>query len=363
MAAQQQVSFGFMIAAVDKAGTSDADLYRGMIEDAQFGHALGYETVWTVEHHFSDYFPTPSPLLLFSHIAALCPGLGLGTMVLVTPWHNPVRLAGEIAMLSLMSKGPLHLGLGRGAAPLEYDAFDLKLENAKQLFEEAWKILDLALKGKPFSFEGKHFKVPLDIRLRPDANRDNIHFYGAIGSPDSATKIAELGLPPICNGTLPFEVQSKVLATWAEVTRQRGGATDVTKPVAISCIVADSDDEAEALARQYMPRWFQLQVEHYKPDAGGFPEIADYQSFAKVHERRKAMSNPDNLGPFSQVQLFGSPDTVRERVQKYIDVGFNNLIVMTATPDIPQAMRRRWLSRFATEVAPHFSPSFGKAKR
>jgi alkanesulfonate monooxygenase SsuD/methylene tetrahydromethanopterin reductase-like flavin-dependent oxidoreductase (luciferase family) len=269
-----------------------------------------------------------------------------------------VRLAGEIAMLSLMSDAPLHLGLGRGAAPLEYDAFNLKLEDAKQRFQEVWEVLDLALSGKPFTYRGKHVQVPLEVRLRPDARRENINFYGAIGSPDSATKIAELGLPPISNGTLPLEVQRKVLATWNEVTQRRGGNLDVTKPIAVSCIIADSDDEAEALSRAYMPRWFELQVEHYRPDAGGFPEVPDYQSFAAAHARRIAFCNPDNLGPFNRLQLFGSPRTVCERVQQYIDLGFNHFIVMAATPGIPQSRRRDWLGRFAREVAPNFSPDF-----
>ncbi|MBN3801544.1 LLM class flavin-dependent oxidoreductase [Paraburkholderia sp. Ac-20336] len=358
-----QVEFGFMIAASDVEPTPDLELYRHMIDDARFGYEAGFRTVWTPEHHFSSYFPTPSPLMLMSNIASRCPGLGLGTMVLVTPWHNPVRLAGEIAMLSLMSDAPLHLGLGRGAAPLEYDAFDLKLENAKARFQEVWEVLDLALSGKPFTYEGQHVRVPLEVRLRPDARRENINFYGAIGSPDSATKIAELGLPPISNGTLPLAVQRKVLSTWHDVTLQRGGDVDVTKPVAISCIIADSDDEAEALARKYMPRWFELQVEHYRPDEGGFPSIPDYQSFAAVHERRVSMCNPDNLGPFNHLQLFGSPATVCERVQEYLDVGFNHLIVMAATPGIPQQRRREWLGRFASEVAPHFSAEFAQRAR
>jgi alkanesulfonate monooxygenase SsuD/methylene tetrahydromethanopterin reductase-like flavin-dependent oxidoreductase (luciferase family) len=359
---QNAVDFGFMIAASDIESMSDIELYRGMLDDARFGYEIGFRTVWTPEHHFSSYFPTPSPLMLMSNLAARCPGLALGTMVLVTPWHNPVRLAGEIAMLSLMSDAPLHLGLGRGAAPLEYNAFNLKLEDAKQRFKEVWEVLDLALSGKPFSYEGRHIKVPLEVRLRPDARRENINFYGAIGSPDSATKIAELGLPPISNGTLPLEVQRKVLATWSETTRQRGGSLDVTKPVAVSCIIADTDEEAEELARTYMPRWFELQVEHYRPDASGFPDIPDYQSFAASHARRVNFCNPDNLGPFMKLQFFGSPATVRERVQQYVDIGFNHFIVMAATPGIPQALRRNWLGRFAKEVAPHFSDEFEPAK-
>jgi luciferase-like monooxygenase len=69
------------------------------------GAKLGYDAAWVVEHHFSDYYPTPSPLLLLSHIAARCPGFGLGTAVLVTSWHQPLRMAEEIAMLRLLDVG------------------------------------------------------------------------------------------------------------------------------------------------------------------------------------------------------------------------------------------------------------------
>jgi len=359
---KDKAEFGFLIAASDVEPTSDLELYRRMLDDARFGYELGFRTAWANEHHFSSYFPTPSPLMLMANVAARLPGMGLGTMVLVTPWHHPLRLAGEIAMLSLMTDAPLHLGLGRGNAPLEYDAYDLKLEDAKQRFQEIWEVLDMALSGQSFTYQGKQVRIPQEVRLRPQARRENIHFYGAIGSPDSATKIAELGLPPISNGTLPFEVHRKTLATWADITRAKGGNTDVRKPVCVSCIIADSDDEAQALARQYMPRWFELQVEHYRPGPNGFPDIPDYQSFQAVHERRLKQCNPDNLGPFNRLQLFGSPATVRERVQEYIDTGFNHLIVMAATPGIPQDKRRTWLERFAKEVAPEFSDAFADAR-
>ena len=60
--------------------------------------------MWLIEHHFSDYFPTPSPLILASHIAGRFPELSLGTCVVVLPWYEPLRLAGEIAMLSLLMR-------------------------------------------------------------------------------------------------------------------------------------------------------------------------------------------------------------------------------------------------------------------
>ena len=59
-----------------------------------------------VEHHFSDYYPTPNPLMFLSHIAAACPGLGLGTAVMVLPWYDPVRFAEDVAMLATLSRRP-----------------------------------------------------------------------------------------------------------------------------------------------------------------------------------------------------------------------------------------------------------------
>ncbi len=142
--------FGWMMGAVGADGESDASMYRQLLADAELGHALGYDAAWVVEHHFSDYYPTPSPMVLLANIAARCPGFGLGTAVLVTPWHHPVRLAEEIAMLSLLTDGKLRIGLGRGNAPLEYEAFDVPMDEAKDRFEECWDILRLALAGKPF---------------------------------------------------------------------------------------------------------------------------------------------------------------------------------------------------------------------
>ena len=93
------VEFGCVVAAAGAPGASDHDLYRGMLADCELYSQLGYGTAWVLEHHFSDYFPTPDVLVLLGHVAARLPDLGLGTAVIVTPWHNPLRLAEQIAML------------------------------------------------------------------------------------------------------------------------------------------------------------------------------------------------------------------------------------------------------------------------
>jgi len=145
--AMKDVLFGFQAAASDVAGVPDHQLYRDLIADCALGHRLGYDAAWLLEHHFSDYYPTPSPLLMMAHIAAKFPDLSLGTSVLVLPWYHPLRLAEEIAMLNSLTQGTLHLGIGRGTAKMEYDAYNVDMNEGRARFSEVFKIVEQGLAG------------------------------------------------------------------------------------------------------------------------------------------------------------------------------------------------------------------------
>jgi alkanesulfonate monooxygenase SsuD/methylene tetrahydromethanopterin reductase-like flavin-dependent oxidoreductase (luciferase family) len=359
------VEFGFVASAADAPGTPDHELYRTVLEDVEFHAELGYTTAWLIEHHFSDYFPTPSPLLLASHIAARFPELSLGTCVLVTPWYQPLRLAGEIAMLSLLTDQPLHLGLGRGTAKYEFDAFGLDMSESRQRFQEAYEILSLALRSEPFSYRGTYLQVPKRITLRPriaGISRDRIHFYGAIGSPGSAEVMARLGLPPICTTIGDFDTQVGILRSWESTAAERGtSAGDATRPIMINCIVADTDPEAVLLAQQYIPRFMQAQVDHYTPDEVDWEKLESYRAWKGQFAGMKAKTHPANIPAWANYQLVGSPDTVALKTARYIEAGFNHIFVHAATPGVPSKVRREWTERFAREVAPRFAARVPRA--
>jgi alkanesulfonate monooxygenase SsuD/methylene tetrahydromethanopterin reductase-like flavin-dependent oxidoreductase (luciferase family) len=359
----EQVTFGIAASAAGAAGTSDAELYRLLLEDVEYHASLGFGNVWLLEHHFSDYFPTPSPLLLASHLAARFPQLSLGTCVLVTPWYEPLRLAGEIAMLSLLTRQPLHLGLGRGTAKYEFDAFGLEMRHSRERFREVYEVLKRALAGGEFSYTGEQITLPKSVEVRPrvaDVTTDRIHFYGAIGSPGSASVMAELGLPPMCTTIGDFETQKGILRTWNSTAREHGVSTDVMKPIMINCIVADSDAEATAQAQEYIPLFMQAQIDHYTPDETNWEQLPDYRAWKGQFEGMRAKTDPANIPAWAEYQLVGSPETVVRRVQQYVDAGFNHLFLHTATPGIPPDVRREWTRRFALEVAPQFAAGDGR---
>lgn len=352
-----ETTFGICIGPVDAPGATDAELYRHALQDAALAERLGYSGVWALEHHFSDYYPTPDPLLFLATVAGRHPRLELGTMVIVAPWYHPLRLAEGAAMLSLLSEAHLHLGLGRGSAASEYEAFGMELDESRDRFREIVEIVNLALAGAPFTYQGRYHSVPTAVELRPRPARERIHLYGAISTPPSAAIMARLGLPPLSNAFRPLDMHREVLADWHKANRDANGDPDPILPIQAHLIVADTDDEAERIAREVMPPFFQAQVRHYQSDLDRYRHLKSYD-FARIHGVRTHFSDPANLGPFSALQFFGSPKTIRRQVERYAALGFNKFIVTVNTPGIPQALRHEWLTRFAREVAPEFARSF-----
>lgn len=353
-----EVEFGFLAAPADGPGVADAELYASLLDSCAFHRDLGYRTAWLLEHHFSDYYPCPAPTVYMAHIAARFPDLALGTCVLVTPWYEPLRLAGELAMLTNLTEQKLYIGLGRGTAKYEYDAFGVDMTEARGRFAEAWQVLDRAMTGETFTYSGSYLHVSTPLRIRPTPIRSRVDFFGAIGSASSTAVMAELGLAPMCTS---FGARTpELLPAWEARAIEVGTINRVAtlRPLLVNTIVADTDEEAIAEAKQFMPRFMEAQVEHYGAHHVDIANVKGYEAWLATFERWKALCDPENIPAWTEAQLIGSPETVARRVQAFVDAGFNHLILHAATPGTPRDVQHRWTERFAREIAPRFSAAF-----
>lgn len=359
MGGKRDIDFGFVAAPSGKMGLSDLEMYDEILADCELGQTLGYSTAWMIEHHFSDYYPTPSPMSFLPYIAARFPKLALGTCVLVTPWYDPLRLAEEIAQLNALTSQPLHLGLGRGTAKMEYDAFGIDMDTGRTRFRECYEILKLALAGGKFTYAGEALQVPKEVELRPRTEASKVHFYGAIGgSPESAQIMADIGIPPICTTIFDFEKQATTLAAWREKAKANGANIDVQIPLMVNAIIADTDEEAIEQAKTYIPPFMQAQVDHYEADKDHYRYLETYKAWSRIFAGMKNRCNPESMPGWAEYQLVGSVETVRNQVARYVEAGFNSFLLHIATTGVPAEKRHEWMTRFAREVAPAFSSAF-----
>ncbi len=167
--------------------------------------------------------------------------------------------------------------------------------------------------------------------------------------------MAQMGFPPMLTGHGPLEMQRKVLASWTETTRGLGGDVDAPKLACPIMLVAETDREAEAMARHYVPRWYQLQVQHYAFDVERHANVAHYESFRETHKRRQVYCDPANLDPLIEQSLIGSAATVRRKVERLLGIGYTYILVQPSIPSVPGPVRQEWLTRFGRDVMPYFT--------
>jgi alkanesulfonate monooxygenase SsuD/methylene tetrahydromethanopterin reductase-like flavin-dependent oxidoreductase (luciferase family) len=100
---------------------SHAELFENLTELTLMAEAGGFATVWIGEHHSMEYTISPSPMPQLAYLAARTSTIRLGAGTIIAPFWNPVRAAGEAALLDVISGGRAEIGLARGAYQFEFD--------------------------------------------------------------------------------------------------------------------------------------------------------------------------------------------------------------------------------------------------
>ena len=115
--------------------------YREALEEVDRAEELGFDSVWMEEHHSVTNHYWPSPLPVLAGFATRTSRMTLGTDIVVAPFHHPVRLAEDVAMLDVMSGGRFVLGIAIGYKPDEFALYGADLEKRGARFEEQLAIM------------------------------------------------------------------------------------------------------------------------------------------------------------------------------------------------------------------------------
>src|SRR6266849_2621269 len=146
---------------------SDSRIYSDYVDYICEAEALGFHSVFLVEHHFTGFGQVSATLNFLTFLAAKTTTLRLGTAVLVLPWHNPALLAEQAATLDLLSNGRFDFGIGKGYRWGEFHGFCVAMDEAEERYQETVAFLKKAWTSQGrFSHHGKYWDYD-DVVIEP----------------------------------------------------------------------------------------------------------------------------------------------------------------------------------------------------
>ncbi len=329
-----------------------SQLYREAIEQVEYAEELGFDSVWLGEHHFTNYGICPSILTFASYLAARTEQIRIGLAVAVLPFYQPLRLAEEAAMVDVLSGGRLDFGVGRGYQRVEFDGFGVSMEESKERFQETMDILQLAWSEGRFSYDGKFNKIDnVDVLPKP-VQKPGPPIYAAAVSPDTATAMAEKGLPIMVGLT---DTESAIASAHANYREKRRevfpDGPDLELPVLRMLYLSQDGTSIRADAEGGFKNYLGSLISEGSPGGKTGVFSQSYEFYEKHFPRLEGLTYETAV---ERMLLFGEPEEIKERIQRLErEMSLNSLICWFSFGLLPHKKVMRSMELMAEHVLPH----------
>src|SRR5256885_11835088 len=154
------MQFGWLTLSLSPSPDEDAQRIDNLIDQACSAERLGFSDVWLTEHYFTGESVYSDSLMFAAALAMKTERVRIGFAVVQMPFHHPVRLAVQLALLDNLSKGRIDVGVGKGTVYNEYEfvGHGLRSDDSRERMEEAIEILGRLWNGGPVTFNGRYFQ-------------------------------------------------------------------------------------------------------------------------------------------------------------------------------------------------------------
>ena len=207
------MKFGWLTLALSPSPDEDAVRIDDQIEQVCAAESLGFDDVWLTEHYFTGESVYNDALLFASALTMRTTRIRIGFAVIQMPFHHPIRLAVQLALMDNLSKGRIDVGIGKGTVYNEYEfvGHGLRSDDSRGRMAEAIEVLERAWRETPLTYQGKYFnlRVPA-LRPRP-VQQPGPPIWRSVIAPASFMECGRLGIP-ILTARLPVE---RIKERWA----------------------------------------------------------------------------------------------------------------------------------------------------
>jgi alkanesulfonate monooxygenase SsuD/methylene tetrahydromethanopterin reductase-like flavin-dependent oxidoreductase (luciferase family) len=341
--------------------------YHDALDQVELADKVGFDYVWEVEHHFLvEYSHSSAPEVFLAAASQRTKNIriGHGVALLPNPFNHPIRVAERAAALDIVSNGRLELGTGRSITEQELGGFGIDPADSRPMWEEAIQMIPKMWTNETFSWEGDYFVVPPRMVLPKPIQKPHPPLWMACTQPDSFRIAGSKGLGALSFGFIAPGVLEASLSIYRDAIADAEPAGEFVNnqfaATSFAC-VAPTDEEALEFgkpAAEFFQEAIGILFVPWAKKADAPSSYQYYVSLAQMAEER-LKADPDGAFRFQEqwdsgTLCIGSPKRVRDAVQKYVDAGCDQLIVMVQVGRIPHEKVMQTIKLMGEEVIPHF---------
>jgi alkanesulfonate monooxygenase SsuD/methylene tetrahydromethanopterin reductase-like flavin-dependent oxidoreductase (luciferase family) len=326
------------------------------VEIAKAADQHGFKYVWCPQHHFLDeYSHMPGPEAFLSFCAAQTSRVHLGSAIfnITPPVNKPQRVAENVALLDHLTNNRFEFGTGRGSSTTEVHGFDIaNIDETKEMWREAIHEIPKMWKDAPYSYDGTYFRMP-ERKVFPKPH-GALHpaIWVAAGSPGTFVEAGELGLGAFCFSIgRPQQMEPLV----------RGYKQGIENATPVGDYVNDNimgvtnmlcmEDRRKAfeVASNMSMNYYSTLVYHWLDNVPRPKHVPPWPE-------RIPEPTPEQVEQLSAdgYAVIGDPDDCARSVQRWVDMGFDQLTFSPTTNTLPTEVVIGSMEVFGREVIPQF---------
>ncbi len=332
---------------------SAAEYFAQCLDIAEEADRLGFSHARSVEHYFERYGGySPNPIVFLSAVAARTRKMRMITGAVVPMFNNPLKLAGEIAMLDAISQGRFDVGFARAFLPHEFRRFGISPDESIARFREGLEQVELLLTQENVSHRGQFHSFENVTSLPRPTQKPRPKFYiASTRTPESFEFAGRAGHALM---SIPIGPLKDLLPAYRKAWRDAGHPGNGDVMIAFHMFCHEDARQAREIPRRQFEDYFAALYESAGEWTQGMSS-KDYRGYDVSIGRMK------NFTLETQIEaggaLVGTPDEIKTiigRCQKRFGAFEHaSLQINFGTLDFAEAQKSMRL--FAREVMPAFA--------
>ncbi len=320
-----------------------------VIDMVQMADRAGFKIAWAAEHHALEMTIAPNPFQIMTWWADHTQNIRLGCGVANAAYWHPINLAGEAAMVDLLSGGRLELGLGSGAYQREFDRMRPGLVQTDSwcYMQEMLPLVRKLWQGD-VTHDGQYWQFPAATSC-PKPLQETVPMWVAARSPITFDYAVAHDCNIMCwPFSMPFSEAEKYKSQLDEAITKAGGTWSGSFALMRHTAVYETEDDRNAAMvaiRNVLGKFGNVMTKTGDVRNGFADNVSAEELEGNVRVEPKMLE--ENL-------MFGRPETVIEKLRTYEALGVDAFIYY-ASMGLEMDVQKRSLQSFIDHVMPEFT--------